>query len=241
MPDTTVPAPAGPLAGYLAAPTGEGPWPGVVVVHDVFGMTADLRRQVDWLASEGFLAVAPDLRRGRAGLGCTVALFRELRARRGRSFEDLEATRRWLAADERCTGRVGVVGFCMGGGFALLLAGGDAFAAASVNYGDVPADATEILAGACPIVGSFGGRDRMLRHAPARLVAALEANGVPHDVVVYPEAGHGFLNDHRTPVAGAVVRLSGGGFHGPSAEDARRRIVAFLTTHLSGGPPATDR
>jgi carboxymethylenebutenolidase len=235
MPDLSIPTTEPPLAAYLAAPAGDGPWPGVVIVHDVFGMTADLRRQADWLASEGFLAVAPDLRRGASGVSCAVALFRQLRARRGSGFDDIEAARRWLADDERCTGRVGVIGFCLGGGFALLLASGHRFDVVSVNYGEVPADARTLLAGACPVVGSFGGRDRMLRRAPQRLQAALEANGVPHDVVVYPDAGHGFLNDHRGTTAGLIGRLSGSGYHAPSAEDARRRIVAFFTTHLRPG------
>jgi carboxymethylenebutenolidase len=105
-----------------------------------------------------------------------------------------------------------------------------------VNYSDVPKDAETLLAGARPIVGSFGQMDPTLRRAPGRLERALTAAGVAHDVKAYPDAGHAFLNDHvRAEVprwAVVASRLSASGYHEPSARDARRRIVAFFDAHL---------
>ena len=237
--NVSIPAPGGPLPGYLAAPAASGPRPGVVVLHDLVGMSHDLRRQADWLADAGYLAVAPDLFRGDRRPTCMIRMMRETRRREGPTFADIGATGRWLAERPDCTGRVGVIGFCLGGGFALLLAAQHAFDAASVNYGPVPKSAysEEVLAGACPVVGSYGARDPGLRGAGDRLARVLSAVGVDHDVATYPDAGHSFLNDHDPadlPALFAVqFRVTGNPYHETSAQDARRRILDFFGRHLA--------
>ncbi len=235
MPDLTVTTASAELGAYLAEPRGAGPFPGVVVIQDSLGLGDDIREQADRLGAAGYLAFAPDLYSGR-GIRCVIATLRASRSGRGAAYDDIEAARRWLAAREDCTGRIGIIGFCMGGGFALLSASALPFDASAVNYGEVPSNAAERLAGACPIVASYGRRDPTLRGRAARLETALTELGVAHDVKEYPDAGHSFMNRINTgPLFSPVVHFVGFDYHHPSAEDAYRRILAFFDEHLAGG------
>ena len=219
------------LRTYLRTPAGEGPWPGVVVLHDALGQTADSRRQVDWLAGAGYLAICPDLYSWGNTLWCLRTIFRDLLARRGPTFADIEAVRTFLVSRPDCTGQVGVIGFCLGGGFALLAATTTQFAVSSVNYGLIPKDVDTLLHGACPIVGSFGARDYTLKGGAARLEAALTHNHIAHDVQEYPSVGHGFLN-HHGGVSGWIMARLGMRFDAAAAANAQARITAFFEQHL---------
>jgi carboxymethylenebutenolidase len=229
-----IPTPRGQMPAYLAVPTTPNPAPGVVVLHDVYGMSQDHRNQANWLAEAGFLAISPDLYYRGGLLFCLRSVIRDLMARTGPAFDDVEAARAWLLAQPNCNGKVAVIGFCMGGGFAMLLVSGRGFSAASINYGGkLPPDVDDFLKAACPVVGSYGALAKWEKGDADRLEQALQRALVPHDVKEYPEAGHSFMNNHHSFVL-KLLRFTGIGYNEPATQDARRRISAFFHTHLDG-------
>lgn len=224
------------LPGALAW-RGEGPAPGVLVIHEAFGLNEDIVAKCERLAAMGYVALAPDLYAGRGPKPlCVLRAMRELRKGSGRAFVDLDAARAWLVRLPQVDGsRIGVIGFCLGGGFALLYAVRAPVGAAAVFYGQTPSQA-EALRGICPVVASYGGRDRLFAPHGERLARHLQLLGVEHDVKLYPHAGHSFMSDHRgllaTMMAWGPLRL---GFAPDAAEDAWQRLEAFFAKHL-GAP-----
>ncbi|TDB95722.1 dienelactone hydrolase family protein [Actinomadura sp. 7K534] len=222
------------LPGYLAVPEGEGPWPGVVIVFEALGNTGDMRAQADRFAANGYLAVLPDLYNGAPWVRCVTKAMREMRAGRGAAYDHIEAARAWLAGRDDCTGDVGVCGFCMGGGFALVAAAKYDFKVAAVNYGMLPRRPEEALRGACPIVASYGAADPSLRGAAGKLERALAGSGATHDVKEYPATGHSFMTESALPgPLGPVAKIAFGMGRGrENAPDGWTRIFAFFDGHL---------
>ncbi|GAB2833920.1 dienelactone hydrolase family protein [Actinocorallia aurea] len=221
--------------GHLSVPSGTGPFPGVVVLHDAFGMTGDVARQCAHLAANGYLAYAPALYEG-GNPRCVKQVFQGALKGTGPVFDRIAEARDILAGRSDCTGRVAVAGFCLGGQFALIAGGRGLFDAAAVNYGLVPKDLAPLLSDPCPVVGSFGAKDTIVPVADVeRLKATLTAASVPHDIKVYEDAPHGFIQSHGQPYK-AMIRV-GGMHHAPeAASDAWTRIFTFLETHLAPTP-----
>lgn len=236
MTDFVIDGPHGPLPSYLATPTTPGPWPGVVVIHDAIGFGSAVKNHADWLAEEGYLAIAPNLFSWDKKRTCLKSSFKAVRSRQGRQFEEIEAARSWLTAQDGCTDKVGIIGFCTGGAYALLLAPDSNYAAASVNYGRIPEDAGEFLVGACPVIASYGGNDRAIKNGGARIEAALTQAGVVHEVKEYPGAGHMFMDNYPKgelpKTLTALEKVFGMGYQEGPARDAQVRITSFFNTHL---------
>ncbi len=234
MPDTTYPVGEGRVAGYLAVPEGPGPWPGVVIAQDVLGLTGDLKRITDRFAASGYLALAPALYSHRPRIRCMISTLRSHFSGHGPAYDDLVAGRDYLIADARCTGRIGLVGFCMGAGFCLQLAPRGLFDATAPNYGLLPKD-LDTLSRSCPVVASFGAKDRVVAAGTAAtLEAALASGDVPRDIKEYATTGHSFMNNWNFPGPVRVVeRVAGMSYSEPEAEDAWRRMLSFFTEHLA--------
>ncbi|WP_326567186.1 dienelactone hydrolase family protein [Amycolatopsis rhabdoformis] len=228
--EITIPTPAGDIDGYLALPSSSGPHPAVVIIHDAIGLTQDARNITDHFASEGYLALSPNLY-SRGGLfRCVRQTFKDMFARSGRAFDDIEAARVLLANRADCTGKIGIAGYCMGGGFALVAAS-RSFDVSAPYYGQLPRDLS-VLDDACPVVASFGRRDPSLRGAAAKLSAALTERSVPHDVKEYPDAGHSFANKMGPAPVAAFAKVVGFGYHEPSDRDAWQRVMGFFGEYL---------
>ncbi|MGE2724887.1 dienelactone hydrolase family protein [Mycolicibacterium pulveris] len=229
MKKTEVETPNGPIDALLSIPQGDGPWPGVVVVHDAIGYRPDNEATAARIAAAGFIAVTPNLysRGGRAR--CVTRVFRELLSKRGRALDDILAARDHVQSMPQCTGAVGIAGFCMGGQFALVMSP-KGFGASAPFYGTpLPRDLSATLDGACPIVASFGRRDPIGRGAPARLREVVEDKNIPADIQVYADAGHSFAN--KLP-GQPLLRIAGFGYDEAATEDAWRRVFAFFAEHL---------
>lgn len=216
----------------------DGQRPGLLMIYEALGMNHEMARVARDLSSEGWTVLIPDLfSRGPKPI-CIARCIRTIMSGKGAALADLEAARRYLVGlpqvDEQ---RVGAIGFCMGGGFALLLAMTGKYQASAPFYGIAPKQMPQ----SCPVVASYGGRDLTLKKDPERLRGNLVELGVPHDVKVYPDAGHSFYS--KAP--GKIMEMVGPytpmrvGHHEPSAEDAHRRVVAFFREHLDGAAGAT--
>jgi carboxymethylenebutenolidase len=228
------------LGGYLATPSGRGPFPGVLMIHEAFGLNDQIRAHADRLARAGYLTLAVDLFSDGGARHCLVSTMRSMMTGSGRVFTDLATARSWLATSPLSTGRTGVIGFCMGGGFALLVAR-DGFDAASVNYGRLPRDLEGALRGACPIVANFGGKDKTLKGAAEKLETALDNLGIENSVKEFPTAGHSFLNetDEGPALFRPLMRVMGIGPDPASSPEAWQRIEDHFARHLKAGTPSS--
>jgi carboxymethylenebutenolidase len=219
--------------------------PAVIVVHEIMGLNDDVRRIATRFADRGYVALAPDL----VGSGfqplCIARFVRGIgQVGDGRPYREMAAFQDWLAARPAVDkDRIGMAGFCIGGGFAILYAarGGRDLRAVAPFYGAMPAD-DSIIPALCPVVASYGGRDLTLGKTGPKLAAALDAAGIPNDVKTYPGAGHSFMSHHDGLAARlAPVLPTRMGFDPEASEDAWGRVVAFFGEHLAprgAGEPA---
>jgi carboxymethylenebutenolidase len=236
--DVVVPLPdGGGLKAALALPEAGSPSPGLLVLHESFGLNRDIRRLAGRLAGMGYVALAPDLFSHGNRLVClTRVMMDAVRGAGSWVLSDLDAARTYLAErPEVDPARIGVIGFCQGGGFALAFAARGGLQVASVNYGAVPREAGA-LEGVCPVVASYGGADLIYGRQAQRLEHHLASLGVAHDVKTYRGAGHSFLSYNNAPAW--MLRLPNPmhpGYQEAAAEDAWTRIGDFFAKYLTAG------
>ena len=224
QPDVALQANGRPTRGYLAHPAADEPRPGVVVIQEWWGLNDHIRDIVDRLAGAGFVALAPDLYYGQTAAEPDEARKLAMALEYPAALRVIQAAIDTLIADDGVAPKqIGLIGFCMGGGLAWHGAARlDGVGAAVPCYGGgpemTPDEAAQIRA---PILAIYGELDQGVSPVVAQQRAALmDAAGVAHETIIYPGAGHAFMNDRR-PV-----------YHPAAAEDAWRRIIAFFHENL---------
>ena len=209
--------------GYLALPDAEGPHPGVVVIHEAYGLNENIKDITGRFADQGYAALAVDLFSGRNKAVCMArymaGMFRGSVNRFG--IDDLKSALTHLASlPEVDAERIGAIGFCMGGAFAIAWACTDNRLKAIAPFyaaNPRPLDAVER---ACPVVGSYPEKD-FTASAGRALDEALERHGIVHDIKIYPGAGHSFFDDRSRA------------HHKASAADSWMRVLGFFGDHLA--------
>lgn len=211
------------MGAYLASPENAQRSPGVVIIHEIRGLDDHARGIADRFAADGYVALAVDLFSTGGKPMCMLRIMYGMLVRplSNGVVRDLRAAMDTLATRPEVDGRrLGVIGFCLGGSYALQLASVDGrLKSASVFYGQNPRP-IEALARACPIVGSYPERDFTARQA-RRLEPLLAQYQIRHDIKIYPGTRHGFFNESR-----AVYDPS-------AAADAWARTIAFFNQTLA--------
>lgn len=233
--DLTFPAADGhPMRAAYVAPQDGAKHPGVIVIHEIFGLNDDIRRITGKFADLGYAALAPDLYDGPGmRIVCIARTVATLRRGEGTAFADLAAARAFVQRQpEVDAARIGIIGFCMGGGFALMYAMKAPLGVAATFYGDVPKSADK-LRGVCPVLGGYGAKDRMFADQGTRLETLLTELGVEHDVKIYEDAGHSYMSKHTgvlaTVAAWGPMKI---GYNPAAADDSWKRIETFFGRHL---------
>jgi len=212
------------VAGVLYAPEGKGPFPGIVVIHEWWGLNDWVKEQASKLADQGYVALALDLYRGKVATTPDEAHEIMRGVPEDRAQRDLHAAVEFLKAQTNVNkDRMGAIGWCMGGGYALDLAILEPSLRADViNYGHLATDPGSIEKIHAAVLGIFGGQDRGIPVEDVKkFEQALKQQGQKVEIVIYPDAGHAFENPNNKA-----------GYRAEDAADAWKRTVDFLASTL---------
>lgn len=212
--------------GYLAVPDGDGPFPSVILIHEWNGLVDRIRQVADAFAQEGYVALAADLYSGRTGSNRdeNLALVTEAREDPDALIANLNAAQHFLRERPDVSGKVGVMGWCFGGGVALSYGlGGEQHDATAIFYGRLVEDPEILRSMHHPVYGTFAQNDQGIPPDQVeRFAATLDAIGVENDIHVYDHVNHGFwLYVDSDPETNEVPALN-----------AWQRLKAFLERTL---------
>ena len=215
----------GTTSAYLASPAGGGKGPGVVVIQEWWGLVPHIKSIVDRFANAGFLALAPDLYHGKSAKSPDEAGKLMMAMNIDKAEQDLSGAVSFLAQHPlNSTGKVGTVGFCMGGALSLYAATRNInVKACTIFYGGHPNIHPDLPALQAPVLGLYAEKDNFVTvSAVAELERKLKELGKVHEFHTYPGVNHGFFNDERPEV-----------YDEAAAKDAWKRTLTFFRANLS--------
>jgi carboxymethylenebutenolidase len=218
----TVPVSSGTFDSYYSRPDGVGPFPGIIVIHEIFGLNDNIRDIAERFAEEGYAALAVDMMSGRNRAVCMARFMGAmiLKPLTHSGLHDLRAALTWYAArPEIDAERLGAIGFCMGGSFAISWACTDDRLKVTAPFYSMNPRPLDAVARSCPVVGSFPENDFTAKGG-RKLKQMLDTHGVTNDIVVYPDAKHSFFNDR------------GDNYNAEASADAWQRTMTFFNEHL---------
>lgn len=212
------------VKGILYTPAGKGPFPGIVVIHEWWGLNDWVKEQASKLADQGYAALAVDLYRGKVTTTPEEAHEIMRGVPQDRAARDLHAAFEFLQSQPNVRkDRLASIGWCMGGGYSLDVALAEpTLTAAVINYGHLATDPAAIGKIHAAILGNFGGQDKGIPPADVnKFEAELKKQGKKADIKIYPDAGHAFENPNNKS-----------GYRAEDAADAWQRTVSFLDGNL---------
>jgi carboxymethylenebutenolidase len=212
------------VQGLLYTPSGNGPFPAIIVIHEWWGLDDWVKQQASKLADQGYVALAVDLYRGKVATTPDVAHELMRGVPEDRAKRDLHAAFQFLASQKNVKpDRVGAIGWCMGGGYSLDVALEEpSLAADAIHYGHLATDSDSLKKINAPILGVFGGQDRGITPEDVhKFESALKGLGKKVDITIYPDAGHAFENPNNKT-----------GYRAEDAADAWKRTLDFFASNL---------
>ena len=212
-----------PLNGYFAKPDGSGPFPAVLIIHELKGLNENIREITRRFAGEGYAALAVDLFSYRSRAFCLTRFFIGMltNSLNHEGIQDLKSALNHLASlPEVDPTRIGAVGYCLGGSFAIALACADDRLRVIAPYYAMNPRPMEAVKRLCPVVGSYPSGD-VTTSSGQKLDLELDQYNIPHDIKVYPGAKHSFFNDHSPAT-----------FNQAASDDSWRRVMAFFKEHI---------
>jgi carboxymethylenebutenolidase len=212
------------VKGILYTPEGKGPFPGILVIHEWWGLNDWVKEQAGKLSDQGYVTLALDLYRGKVASTPEEAHEIMRGVPEDRAKRDLHAAFEFLKTQPNVKkDRIGSIGWCMGGGFSLDVALEEpALKADVINYGRLATDPNAIEKIQAAILGIFGGQDHGIPVEDIKkFESQLKQEGKKVEVVIYPDAGHAFENPNNRA-----------GYRAEDAADAWKRTVNFFSTTL---------